>query len=519
MNSSDDLKTGERTNIVLLFSTFTIAVCGLIYELLAGTISSYLVGDTVYQFSIIIGLFMASMGVGSYLSRYISTHLTEVFICVQIAIGIIGGFSTIVLFIAFAQLDNYTAILFLISIMTGTLIGLEIPIVIRILKLYRILKLNVSNVLTADYIGALGAALLFPLVLVPQLGLFRTALLFGMLNVFVAGLSIFTFGQKLTARRSLAVGTFLAFILLGCGFFQAKQIAGIFENRLYSGEIIYSRTTPYQHIVITRNDNAIALFVNGNLQFNSLDEYRYHESLVHPALSALHVKENILVLGGGDGLAVREILKYDNVKNITVVDIDPVVTQLFSSNRLLTELNNDAFKDERVTIVNDDAWKFLESAKSRYNAIIIDLPDPNDIELSKLYTKTFYKLVSQHLTGDGIIVTQATSPLYAREAFWCIAHTVESIAPPLGTGEHLFVTPYHAYVPSFGEWGFVLASPLHFRLDNIQITVDTRYLDKPTLASMLKFPEDMAKLDTETNTIQTHKLAYYYDTAWSYWYQ
>ena len=510
--------SGEWTNLVLLFSTFTIAVCGLIYELLAGTISSYLLGDTVYQFSIIIGVFMASMGVGSFLSRYLSDNLQEIFIVVQIIVGLIGGFSTLILFFAFSYLDNYSVFLYLISIVIGILIGLEIPIIIRILKIHRVLKLNVSNVLTADYIGALGAAILFPVVLVPQLGLYRTALLFGMMNVFVAGLSIFTFGSGVVRRKQLVATTILAFVLLASGFFYSNSITGFFENRLYTGEIIYTHTTPYQHVVITRNDNAVAMFIDGNLQFNSLDEYRYHEALIHPTMSLIRNKDNILVLGAGDGMAVRELLKYSDVKNITVVDIDPVITELFSQNPLLTCLNNNALNDKKVTVVNDDAWKYLESISTIYNAIIIDLPDPNDIEVSKLYTRSFYKLIATHLAADGIVVTQATSPYYAREVFWCIAHTLEKVTSPTGLDEHLFIKPYHTYIPSFGDWGFIMASPVRMQWQNSEIKVPTRYLDTDMMTSMMAFPPDMSEVDTEINTIQNHKLAYYYEKAWSFWY-
>ena len=183
----------RHTNILLLASTFVIATCGLVYELLAGTISSYLLGDSVYQFSLVIGLFMAAMGLGSYLSRYIGAQLLEAFIVVQIAIALIGGSSALVLFHAFSVLDNYTAFLLLELVLIGTLVGLEIPLVIRILNDQYLLKLNVSNVLTVDYVGALFASLLFPLVLVPQLGLIRTSVLFGLLNAVVAAMAVWVF--------------------------------------------------------------------------------------------------------------------------------------------------------------------------------------------------------------------------------------------------------------------------------------------------------------------------------------
>lgn len=213
------------------------------------------------------------------------------------------------------------------------------------------------------------------------------------------------------------------------------------------------------------------------------------------------------------------MLKYEDVESITVVDIDPTITTLFKSNPLLRKINADALNDKRVSIKNMDAWKFLEANSSFYNAVIVDLPDPNDIDISKLYTRSFYNLIVERMSADGVLVTQATSPFYAREAFWCITHTLEDISSIIDLKEKLHVHPYHVYVPSFGEWGFVIASPLHYRWEDIELKVPTRYLDKQILKTMTVFPSDMSELETEINTIQTHKLAYYYEKSWEYWYE
>ena len=508
----------NRANAILLFATFIIAICGLIYELLAGTISSYLLGDSVFQFSIVIGLFMAAMGVGSFLSRFITGFLAETFIFVQCLIAIIGGFSAYLLFFAFSHLENYSLFLFLISISIGTLVGLEVPIVIRLLKEYRILRLNVSNVLTADYIGALGASLFFPLVLVPQLGLFRSALLFGLLNCLVAMLGIYVFFGSLQMRKRLITAAIGTAALLITGFILVNNITSFFQNRLYTGEVIFSQNTPYQNITLTRDGQVISLYLNGQLQFNSLDEYRYHESLVHPVMSLAKRHNNILLLGAGDGLAARELLKYNDIKKITIVDLDPAITDLFRNNPLLTELNNHALQDKRVRIINEDAWKFLEKSTELYDVVIVDLPDPNDISVSKLYTRSFYSLIFRHLALDGIVVTQATSPMYAREAFWCIKNTIAATPSRFQLGETLEVLPYHSYVPTFGEWGFVMASARKLDWASIQATVATRYLDAGTLATMTTFAPDMAEVDTELNELHTHKLVKYYEAGWRKWF-
>ncbi|MDH5179439.1 MAG: polyamine aminopropyltransferase [Gammaproteobacteria bacterium] len=514
----NDTSAPQRANTLLLFATFIIAVCGLIYELLAGAISSYLLGDSVFQFSLVIGLLMAAMGIGSFLSRFVTERIIETFIFVQCVIAIVGGFSAYLLFFAFSHLESYQAFLFLLCVLIGSLVGLEIPLVVRLLKEYRVLRLNVSNVLTADYIGALAASLLFPLVLVPQLGLFRSALLFGLLNCFVAALGIYVFYRNLQRARTLIVTTVLCALLLLAGFGAVNKISSFFQNRLYVGEIIFSKTTPYQKIVLTRDGPVLSLFLNGQLQFNSMDEYRYHESLVHPAMSLARRHDHILVLGGGDGLAIREILKYPDVKKITLVDLDKAMTNLFRDNPMLSKLNQQSLQHPAVQVVNSDAWKFLEQSQDFYDVVIIDLPDPSNLSISKLYTLSFYSLLARHLSADGIMVTQATSPIYAHQAFWCIYHTISATPSKQQLNDQLHALPYHAYIPTFGDWGFVLAAKHNIKWNQIKLSVTTRYLDQTTLATMPQFPPDMAESDTAINELTTHKLVPYYQEGWQKWF-
>ncbi len=510
--------------IFLLFSIFLIAVCGIVYELLAGTISSYLIGDSVYQFSLVIGLFMSSMGLGSFLSRFIEKKLADWFILIEILTGVVGGLSPIILFIAFAQLDNYTPFLFIISISVGTFIGLEIPIILRILKEHTTLKLLVSNVMTADYIGALFASLLFPLVLVPYLGLVKTGLFFGLMNVGVAGGAIYVFRDKLASAKSLKFAFASAVIMLITCFFLSNRITSMAEDSLYKGEILYAANSPYQRVVVTRSKNDFRMFINGSIQFSSQDEYRYHESLVHPAMAATPNRNSVLVIGGGDGLAAREILKYDDVEKLTVIDIDPAITNFARNNSLMRKLNNDSFRNPKVTIINADAWKKLEEIQDFFDVIIIDLPDPDDLTLSRLYSRTFYRLIANKLSRHGIIVTQATSPLYSHKAFWCIFNTLKSIENPFeidipGTSESkkLHAAAYHAYIPSFGEWGFVMASPMPILWNKLRISVSTKFLSNDFLPSMTNFPEDIGHVDTLLNTINTHSVKVYYEEGWDSW--
>lgn len=503
--------------IVLLFSAFMVAICGLVYELLAGTLSSYLLGDSVYQFSLVIGLFMSAMGIGAWASRFIEKELPSNFVKLQLLIGLLGGITAPVLFFAFAILDNYTAILFLLVTLLGSLLGIEIPLIIRILKNHFSLKVNLSNVFTADYIGALIAALLFPLVLVPQLGLLQTGFLFGLLNIAIGFLAFYVFRHDIEHPKPLLLFALALTLTLSIGFWQSENYTQHIENKLYQQEIIHAQDTSYQQrLVITHQNQRIRFFINGALQFDSFDEYRYHESLIHPAMSLSPKPENVLILGGGDGLAVREILKYDVVKNITLVDLDPAVTSLFKKNERLASLNQHALSHEKVNILNQDAWKFLENVQQLFDVIIVDLPDPNNPSLSRLYTNTFYKLIKQRLSRYGIVVTQATSPLYARKAFWSIQKTMSDAWQGQGN-----VLPYHTYVPSFGEWGFVMATqqPISNKKIPLKPELDLRYLNTQVINNAFHFSPDIDTLNVDINRLSDHVLLKYYQDGWAHWYQ
>src|SRR5262249_8871277 len=340
----------------LLFSVFIIASCGLVYELIAGTLASYLLGDSVTQFSTVIGTYLFSMGIGSYLSRHIGKGLVSKFIVIELMVGVVGGFSAAALFLVFSFAASFRLILYVLVILIGVLVGLEIPLLLRILKERLEFKDLVSQVLTFDYLGALLASLLFPVLLAPRLGLVRACFLFGLLNALVAAGTAWIFRRQLPQVR-LMWGQCTAVILsLSVGIAFADHLTQFSEENLYTDEIIFATSSPYQRIVLTRWKDDLRLFLSGHLQFSSRDEYRYHEALVHPGLQSLAAPRHVLVLGGGDGLAIREVLKRDSVEQITLVDLDPEMTRLFSQNPMLRRLNQDAFHSPKVKVVNADAF-------------------------------------------------------------------------------------------------------------------------------------------------------------------
>jgi spermidine synthase len=491
--------------ILLFISVLLVAACGLIYELVAGTLASYLVGDSVFQFSTIIGTYLFAMGIGSALSRYLNRGLVHRFVWIELLLGVIGGFSSALLMLAFAFTQGFELILYAIVIVMGVLVGLEIPLLMRIVRDRYQFRDVIAHVLTFDYLGALGASLLFPILLVPRLGLVRSAMLFGLINAGVALWSTYLFASQLAGKRILRVACFVVLLGLGAGMANAKHITATAEDNIYADDIIFARDTRYQHIVLTRFKDDLRLFLNSHLQFSSRDEYRYHEALIHPGLASIPAPRHVLVLGGGDGLALREILKYPQIENVTLVDLDPEMTRLFSSHPMLTKLNDKSFLSLRVHVINADAFPWVDSNTDSFDFIVVDFPDPTNYSLGKLYTTAFYRAAARHLSAQGFMVVQSTSPMFARDSFWCIAETIKQAG--------LKTYPYHVYVPSFGEWGFVLAGT-HEYIPPASFPTGLRFISLEGLPALFQFPPDMAPLPMPANQLNTQVLVRTYENDW-----
>ncbi|MBT9505181.1 polyamine aminopropyltransferase [Rhodoferax sp.] len=513
MNS--DERAGPRpVEVALLASVFVVSACGLVYELAAGALASYLLGDSVLQFSTVIGTYLFAMGVGSYLSRFFERQLPAHFLRIELIVALVGGFLPALLFVANAWLPgSFRFLLYALVLLVGTLVGLEIPLVMRILKRNVALKDLVSQVLTFDYLGALAVSLAFPLVLVPQLGLIRTGLLFGLMNAAVAVWALWLFRHELRQLKAHALVCFATLGALAGGMAGAEHITSWAEDKMYQDRVVFASTSPYQRIVVTHGGGegraGYRLFLNGNLQFAQRDEYRYHEALVHPVMSAFSASggtpKKVAVLGGGDGMAVREILKYPGVESVTLVELDPAMTTLFSTQPMLVQLNDGALKSPRVKVINTDAFSWLESTTDSYDVIIVDFPDPTNFSIGKLYTNSFYALLDKHLAASGYAVIQTTSPLVARKSFWTVVGTIESVG--------LSATPYHAHVPSFGEWGFVVASRRPYRWPTT-LPAGLRFLDTHSLPPLFDFPLDMARVPTEVNRLSNQVLVTTYEAEW-----
>ena len=504
---TDDTRPAPRpVEIALLASVFVVAACGLLYELAAGALASYVLGDSVLQFSTIIGTYLFAMGVGSYLSRFFERQLPAHFLRIELMVALVGGMLPAALFLANAYVPGaFRFLLYGMVLLVGTLVGLEIPLVMRILKRNVALKDLVSQVLTFDYLGALAVSLAFPLVLVPQLGLIRTGLLFGLMNAAVALWALWMFRHELRHLQAHVLAGVATFVLLLAGMFGADHITTFAEDRFYADRIVFTAALPYQRIVVTNGRGGHRLFLNGNLQFAERDEYRYHEALVHPAMAAHGAAKRVAILGGGDGMAAREVLKYPGVEHITLVELDPQMTRLFSTHDTLVRLNGGALNSPKLQVVNTDAFKWLQETAETFDVIIVDFPDPTNFSIGKLYTNSFYALLDRRLAASGYAVVQTTSPLVARHSFWTVVQTIESVG--------LRTTPYHAHVPSFGEWGFVIASRRPWRLPEA-LPGELRFLSADTLPLLFDFPLDMARVPAEVNRLSNQALVHTYEREW-----
>lgn len=485
---------------LLMVSVLVVALCGIVYELIIATVSSYLLGDSVYQFSLTIGLFMFAMGVGSYLTKRVETDLVSRFVMIEILVALVGGCCSTLLFTVFPFYSFYKPVMYGLILIIGTLVGLEIPILTRILSRVESLRNSIAHVLSLDYIGALIGSVAFPLLLLPYLGLFRSSFAIGLLNLIVVFFTLVLFGKKLRRRRLCFIGAVLVSGLLVGGMIYSNRIRTFAESRLFAHTIIFHKQTPYQRIVLTKSDltGKLRLYIDGHLQFAEVDEHRYHEALVHPVMSVEGSRKNVLILGGGDGMAAREVFKYADVERVDLVDIDPEITRLCHELGAIRRLNGGSLRHRKIHLHHMDAFRFIDLAAKkiaandenaiRYDRVIIDLPDPHNEVLSKLYSEIFYKKLFRCMSADGVFATQSSSPFSTREAYWCVAKTIEAAgAQPLS---------YHATVPSFGVWGFHLARANGAELPRrFRFTVPLKFLTAELMQQAQVFGNDTGLID------------------------
>ena len=484
--------TSKQRNLLLLAAAISSA-SGLASELLLGTLASYLVGNEALSYGLALGGFLAAMGVGSYLSRFVGNEkntLLTAFMTVELLIAPLNAILPVGLFLLFIVGGEIWLGLALVTLILGTLAGLEIPLLTRMVEQEEGVKEALAGVLAMDYFGALVGSLAFPVLLLPLVGMFPAAAILGVfpaVMVFLLGRAFPQLRQWRIWGLSIALGLTI-FAVIVIPFTQRL------ENNLYGAPIIQRTQSSYQRLVLTRRGNDVRLFLDGDLQFSSSDEYRYHEGLVHPALTAVSRPQKVLLLGAGDGLGLREVLKWDTVEEVMLIELDPKVVEWAKTYPALVEANQNAFSDSRVEVRYGDAFQVVSQLEANFDVIIADFPDPDRNVLAKLYSLGFYQQLKAHLSPRGVFVTQGSSPFFAPKAFSCIAATLEAV--------DFQVHPYTVNVPSFGPWGFVLATSTPFHPEQItELPIKTRFLSPAMLPSLFVLPKDFKPQAVEINTL------------------
>jgi len=552
--------------MLLMASMLSTGAAGFVMECLIATVSTYVLGNSIEQFSIIMAVMMCSMGIAAFLQKFArDTLLVEKFVAVEVALAILGGFAPILVYAAFANFENhFSLVLYSLAGSIGFLIGFEIPLVLRINEHFvGELRSNLGWILSMDYVGAFAGALLWVYYLLAKFPLTEISFLVAGFNFVVALVTLAYFASRggVTYPRLCFGAMLLSAGLLSWGYAHNRSWSITIEQQLYDAPIKHAETSKYQRIVFTHDaaTNDWRLFLNGGLQFSSTDEAVYHEHLVHPAMTIAPRREKVLILGGGDGLALREVLKYPDVRTVTLVDLDPAIIRFASTHPTMRRLNGDAFADARVAaevssaitsggfkpvlmepqrvspvkgkpdkagekikvaqvrVLTIDAFKFVAGlGLGDWDVVLIDFPDPDQVEIAKLYSRDFYRALKRVMAPHGIVAVQATSPYHAKEAFLCVGRTIESAG--------YSALPYHANVPSFGDWGWYIFAPnlqssdLARRFISVRdFPVETKHITPQLLSASLAFGREAlrARFDGVSTVMEPKVLHYYVQYAWN----
>ncbi|MEV3934159.1 MULTISPECIES: polyamine aminopropyltransferase [unclassified Streptomyces] len=415
---------------LVLAAVFICAACGLVYELELVALASYLIGDSVTQASVVLSVMVFAMGIGSLLAKRLRDRAAVGFGLIEAALALVGGTSALTLYASFAWLGESRYALVGFSLAIGILIGAEIPLLMTLIQ--RVDRQDaggaVADLFAADYVGALVGGLAFPFLLLPMLGQLTGALFTGTVNAAAGGaLVLWVFRRDLDprSRRLLILVNGVVILLLATASVLVDDFERAARRAVYGSEVRVAVQTGVQEIVLTGpGRGSLDLYLDGRLRVSSRDEHRYHEALVHPAMKGPH--RRVLILGGGDGLAAREVLRYPDVECVVVVELDPAVTRLARTDPALSALNGHAYEDPRLTAVSADAFTWLRETHDRYDVVVSDLPDPGITASTKLYAAEFYGLVAGALEPGGRLVVHAGSPSSRPATFWTVEASVRA---------------------------------------------------------------------------------------------
>ncbi len=455
--------------LLVLAGVFVCAACGLVYELELVALASSLMGDSVTQASVVLSVMVFAMGLGSLAAKRLRRLAAAGFGAVEAVLALVGGSSAMVLYAVFAWtggwgglwVDGPRVLLVAFSLAIGVLIGAEVPLLMELIQRVRRQDAGgaVADLFAADYVGALVGGLAFPFVLLPFLGQLTGTLLTGAVNALVGAalvLGLFRRDMSRRARRLLLAANAAVLALLVTATVLADDFERAARHAVYGAEVRVAVQTDVQEIVLTGDTDGrpLHLFLDGRLRVGDDDERRYHEALVHPAMPGPHAR--VLILGGGDGLAAREVLRHPGVRRVDVLEPDPALARLARHDPGLSALNEHAYGDPRLHVTTADAFHRLRATPSgTYDVVVSDLPDPGVTAGTKLYSLEFYGLLRRVLAPDGRLAVHA-GPVAPRPSdFWTVDATLRAA--------DLWPVAYRVAARDRGpraprDWGFLLAA-------------------------------------------------------------
>ena len=441
-----------QRSFILKLALFATGLSGIVAEYILATLATYFLGNGVLQWTMIVSVMMFSMGLGSRFSRSLHKQLLQKFVFIEFILSVLVASSALIAYSVAAFSAYIGVVIYSLSIFIGILIGMEIPLAVRLNDEFESLRINVASIIEKDYYGSLVGGAMYAFVGLPYLGLTYMPIALGLVNFLVAIFLLIILWENMNfvERFRIKIFTPVVVLILASAFIFAEPIIFFGEQNKYKDKIVFSHQSLYQKITITQWKNHYWLYINGNQQLSTRDEVMYHEPIVHPIVQLHRNPKHVLVLGGGDGCVVRELLKYNHIEKITLVDLDPAMTELAKNNSILTVLNKNSLHNKKVEVINQDGFTYLEDTQYYFDIIIIDLPDPKTVDLARLYSQEFYTLCKHQLRPHGLIITQAGSPYYATRAFLCIEKTIKSS----GFSTALL----HNQIVTMGEWGWIIAS-------------------------------------------------------------
>jgi len=544
-------------DVILIAIMAVLAGCGLIYQYLLSHYASRILGVVESTIYTMIGLMIVSMGFGSFAAKALKDPFSS-FAWLESIIAFLGvtcilviaasvSFSVLLpqsiaevfnlpsdlipsggIFVWLKSLSYHSPYFF--GALIGFLLGMEIPLIARVREAVygHHLEHNTGTIYGVDYIGAGVGAAIWVLVML-SIDVTKAAVLTAIVNLLAGLLFLVRYRQRIHRWKAL-IGVHCVVMLIALVVYEnGDDWSSNMTNTLFQDQVVYTGSSHYQNFTITerklsgRLDPVYGFYINGRLQFSSEDEHIYHGMLVYPAMLVAPANPKVLVIGGGDGLALRDVLRFEP-KNVTLIDLDAELIELFSTKKEMSEyqkalvaLNKDAFADERLSVINGDAFievNHLVANNTVFDAIIVDLPDPSHPDLDRLYTDHFYSRLKSLLSSNGVLVIQSTSPYHAKKAFISIGKTVEAVG-------FKGVQQYRQNIPSFGEWGWTIAAnnqkPVRLALLALdELRPSHQWLTRDLLIASFEFPANFyaEKAEIEVNHLGSNRIYRYHDEAW-----